>query len=140
MKSQPQFLTPIISEPWLRRYQVLPGRTHPEMQGLGHGGFLLTSTRVFDDENANSVTAKMRRGGAAAGKKRKAAEEVGATTTTVEGTERGGKKERRKGDELIADIGNEGLGEVEIPTTTTEEEELVGVAREETIMAVKEEL
>lgn len=52
------FLSPSIVEPWLRKYQVLPGRTHPEMQGMGHGGYLLISTRVFDDPSANSSVSR----------------------------------------------------------------------------------
>lgn len=69
MKQEPSFLTPSITEPFLRRYQVLPGRTHPEMQGMGHGGYLLTSTRVYDDPEANSYLL-----GARQKKKRKAEE------------------------------------------------------------------
>lgn len=77
LKSDPSFLSPTIIEPWLRQYQVLPGRTHPEMSGMGHGGYLLNCFRVFDDEEAISVTASGRRGpGFGKGKKRKAEEEA----------------------------------------------------------------
>lgn len=55
LRNDSSFLAPTITEPWLRKYQVLPGRAHPEMQGMGHGGFLLTATRVFDDGETNSV-------------------------------------------------------------------------------------
>lgn len=43
-------LNPTITEPWIRQYQVLPGRTHPEMNGIAHGGYLLHATRVIVDE------------------------------------------------------------------------------------------
>ncbi|CAH7666366.1 Gcd10p family-domain-containing protein [Phakopsora pachyrhizi] len=40
------FINVTISEPWLRKYQVLPGRTHPEMNGTHSGGFILTAIKV----------------------------------------------------------------------------------------------
>jgi tRNA (adenine-N(1)-)-methyltransferase non-catalytic subunit len=39
-----------ITEAVLRKYQVLPGRTHPEMQGIGPAGFLLHAIHVIDTE------------------------------------------------------------------------------------------
>lgn len=36
-----------ISETWLRRYQVLPDRTRPEMNISGFGGYLLSGTKVL---------------------------------------------------------------------------------------------
>ena len=50
----PDILNPTILEPWMRQYQVLPGRMHPEMNGIGHGGYILHATRVFDEPSANS--------------------------------------------------------------------------------------
>ena len=35
-----------LQEPWLREYQVLPGRSHPTMSMLGTGGFLLSGIAV----------------------------------------------------------------------------------------------
>ena len=35
-----------LSETWLRRYQVLPGRTRPDMNMSGSGGFILTGTKL----------------------------------------------------------------------------------------------
>lgn len=35
-----------LSESWLRRYQVLPDRTRPEMNMTGYGGYLLSGTKV----------------------------------------------------------------------------------------------
>lgn len=35
-----------LSETWLREYQVLPGRTRPNMNMNGSGGFILTGTKV----------------------------------------------------------------------------------------------
>ncbi|GAA5821415.1 hypothetical protein JCM11251_004612 [Rhodosporidiobolus azoricus] len=55
LRNNPAILTPTIHEPFLRQYQVLPGRTHPEMQGMAHGGFILSAIRVLVNEEANSV-------------------------------------------------------------------------------------
>lgn len=49
MIPMPSVLNATLVEPFLRQYQVLPGRTHPEMNGTDHGGFLLHATRVLDD-------------------------------------------------------------------------------------------
>ena len=35
-----------LSETWLREYQVLPERTHPEVNMSGGGGYLLRGTKV----------------------------------------------------------------------------------------------
>jgi tRNA (adenine-N(1)-)-methyltransferase non-catalytic subunit len=35
-----------ISETWMREYQVLPGRTHPNMHMTSASGFLLTGCKV----------------------------------------------------------------------------------------------
>ncbi|GAA5957545.1 hypothetical protein JCM21900_001631, partial [Sporobolomyces salmonicolor] len=56
LRTHPAILSPTIHEPFLRRYQVLPGRAHPEMQGMGSGGFLMTMTRVLENEGVNSVS------------------------------------------------------------------------------------
>lgn len=37
-----------LGEPWLREYQVLPGRTHPHMNTEGTGGFVLSGIKVQD--------------------------------------------------------------------------------------------
>ncbi|TDL28112.1 Gcd10p-domain-containing protein [Rickenella mellea] len=55
MRRMPQYLGPSVTESWLRRYQVLPGRTHPTMSTSGTGGFLLHAIKVYDDPNASSV-------------------------------------------------------------------------------------
>ncbi|KIM70278.1 hypothetical protein SCLCIDRAFT_101867 [Scleroderma citrinum Foug A] len=49
MRQIPIYLAPSITEGWLRRYQVLPGRTHPNMNTLGSGGFLLHAIKVYAD-------------------------------------------------------------------------------------------
>lgn len=62
---------------------MLPGRTHPEMQGMGHGGgFLLTGIRVVDEGGTNSV----RSGGKRNGKRKEEGE----------GDEREGKRRREE--------------------------------------------
>ncbi|KAN0100372.1 Gcd10p family domain containing protein [Tylopilus felleus] len=48
MRLIPSYLAPSITESWLRRYQVLPGRTHPTMNTSGSGGFLLHAIKVYD--------------------------------------------------------------------------------------------
>lgn len=47
LKDRPDFLGPTISEGFLRRYQVLPGRTHPTMNTSGTGGFILHTIKVY---------------------------------------------------------------------------------------------
>ena len=41
LRDRPGYLGPAVSEGFLRRYQVLPGRTHPMMNASGSGGFIL---------------------------------------------------------------------------------------------------
>ena len=47
MKQDQNYLSPNLSESWMRTYQVLPGRTHPMMTTSATGGYLLHSTRVY---------------------------------------------------------------------------------------------
>ncbi|TIB82590.1 Gcd10p-domain-containing protein [Wallemia mellicola] len=61
LRNSRNFLSPVVSESWLRQYQVLPGRTHPNMQMSATGGYLLHTLRVFDDPLAHSVKAVKRR-------------------------------------------------------------------------------
>lgn len=42
-----EYIAVTVGEPWLRRYQVLPGRTHPEMSTSATGGYLLHALRVL---------------------------------------------------------------------------------------------
>jgi tRNA (adenine-N(1)-)-methyltransferase non-catalytic subunit len=35
-----------LSDTWLRRYQILKGRTRPDMNMSGSGGFILTGTKI----------------------------------------------------------------------------------------------
>ncbi|KAF9567796.1 Gcd10p-domain-containing protein [Agrocybe pediades] len=46
MRSMPQYLCPSVTEAWTRRYQVLPGRTHPMMAMSGSGGFIMHATKM----------------------------------------------------------------------------------------------
>lgn len=85
LKQSPSFLSPSITEPWLRKYQVLPGRTHPEMNGMNHGGFLLSVIRVFDDESAKSVVVS--RGELRERKKRKLVEKAEGDEAKAEAEE-----------------------------------------------------
>ncbi|RPD57093.1 Gcd10p-domain-containing protein [Lentinus tigrinus ALCF2SS1-6] len=49
------YLGPTVTEGFLRRYQVLPGRTHPMMNASGSGGFILHVIKIYDDPTASSV-------------------------------------------------------------------------------------
>ncbi|KAK1406615.1 hypothetical protein QVD17_42079 [Tagetes erecta] len=42
-----------ITEPWLREYQVLPSRTHPHMQMSASGGYVLSGTKIYNDNQPN---------------------------------------------------------------------------------------
>lgn len=55
LRDNPQYLAPSVTESWLRRYQVLPGRTHPTMSTTGSGGYLLHAIKVYDDPAAMPV-------------------------------------------------------------------------------------
>lgn len=56
----PDLLAPQLTESWLRKSQVLPGRTHPEMSTWGTGGFLLTATRIIDQPVQAALTKRER--------------------------------------------------------------------------------
>ncbi|KAL4267922.1 tRNA (adenine(58)-N(1))-methyltransferase non-catalytic subunit TRM6 [Pleurotus pulmonarius] len=60
MRASAEYLSPALSEVWLRRYQILPGRTHPMMNMSGAGGFILHATKVYDDPSAVPVEAHRR--------------------------------------------------------------------------------
>ncbi|KAJ7459153.1 Gcd10p family-domain-containing protein [Mycena galericulata] len=47
LRALPEYLCPSVTEVWLRRYQVLPGRTHPTMNTSGSGGFILHAIKVY---------------------------------------------------------------------------------------------
>ncbi|KAI0046621.1 Gcd10p-domain-containing protein [Auriscalpium vulgare] len=46
LRLRPQYLAPSVSESFLRRYQVLPGRTHPTMTTTGSGGYIMHTIKV----------------------------------------------------------------------------------------------
>ncbi|KAF9343484.1 tRNA (adenine(58)-N(1))-methyltransferase non-catalytic subunit trm6 [Mortierella sp. AD094] len=60
MRKCPDLLAPQLTESWLRKSQVLPGRTHPEMSTWGSGGCLLTATRVLDQPVQAALTKRER--------------------------------------------------------------------------------
>jgi len=55
LRVEPQYLAPSVSESWFRRYQVLPGRTHPLMTTSGGGGYLLHAIKIYNDPSAEPV-------------------------------------------------------------------------------------
>ncbi|KAG1058055.1 hypothetical protein G6F43_000133 [Rhizopus delemar] len=48
MRRCPEFINADITESFLRQYQVLPGRMHPNMNTSAGGGYLLSAIRVID--------------------------------------------------------------------------------------------
>ena len=48
MRKSTEFLAVDITESNLRPYQVLPGRTHPEMTTSAGGGYLLSAIKIID--------------------------------------------------------------------------------------------
>ncbi|ORX52833.1 Gcd10p-domain-containing protein [Hesseltinella vesiculosa] len=50
MRQSADFIESNVTESFLRRYQVLPGRTHPEMTMSASGGYLLSGIKVIDCE------------------------------------------------------------------------------------------
>ncbi|KAF7337502.1 hypothetical protein MSAN_02223200 [Mycena sanguinolenta] len=60
LRALPGYLCPSVTEVWLRRYQILPGRTHPTMNTSGTGGFILHAIKVYNDESANAITSHRR--------------------------------------------------------------------------------
>ena len=44
-----------LSDTWMREYQVLPGRTHPNMNMSGNGGFILTGIKLCPKYGRNEL-------------------------------------------------------------------------------------
>jgi len=61
LRNIPEYLCPTITEAWLRRYQVLPGRTHPMMAMSGSGGFILHAIKIYDDPSAEFTPRERKR-------------------------------------------------------------------------------
>ena len=74
LRADDAFINVSLTEPWLRRYQVLPGRTHPEMMTSATAGFILHALRVWTHEEAlqikNKHEAELEAAAAAAANKR----------------------------------------------------------------------
>ncbi|GAC74192.1 tRNA(1-methyladenosine) methyltransferase, subunit GCD10 [Moesziomyces antarcticus T-34] len=58
LRSDEEFINISVTEPWLRKYQVLPGRTHPEMTTSSTAGFILHAIRVFGEAQAVQMRAQ----------------------------------------------------------------------------------
>ncbi|KAJ3535809.1 hypothetical protein NMY22_g6316 [Coprinellus aureogranulatus] len=58
LRSLPQYLCPSVTEGWLRRYQVLPGRTHPMMAMSGSGGFILHALKIIENPSQEDTFAE----------------------------------------------------------------------------------
>ncbi|GAA6064134.1 hypothetical protein JCM10212_005135 [Sporobolomyces blumeae] len=126
LRSNPLILHPTIHEPFLRRYQVLPGRTHPEMQGMSSGGFLLSATRVVDLGGTNSVNSGSSRrraqGTSTNGKEKDKADDKGRDDTQDRAKEQG---EKRSAD---GDARGEGLDQADEKRRKVETSEGTGQA------------
>lgn len=48
LRANHSFVNVSITEPWLRRYQVLPARTHPDMTTSASGGYILHAIRILE--------------------------------------------------------------------------------------------
>lgn len=55
LRGDEEFINISVTEPWLRRYQVLPGRTHPEMTTSSTAGYILHALRVFGEAEAKRM-------------------------------------------------------------------------------------
>ncbi|PWN51780.1 Gcd10p-domain-containing protein [Violaceomyces palustris] len=60
LRQSAEYINVSITEPWLRRYQVLPGRTHPEMTTSATAGYILHAIRVLTEEEALAMREKER--------------------------------------------------------------------------------
>ncbi|GAA5835051.1 hypothetical protein JCM9279_007183 [Rhodotorula babjevae] len=101
LRQHPAIIAPTIHEPFLRQYQVLPGRAHPEMQGMASGGYVLSMIRVWENDEANAVGVGRTRGKRKAGGRDGGAIGSGAKTPREDGDEAAGRK-RAKVDEEAA--------------------------------------
>ena len=55
LKRSGQWINITMSENFMRKYQVLPMRTHPYMNMFNNGGFVLTATRVLNEKAAETT-------------------------------------------------------------------------------------
>jgi len=55
MRGAGGYLGTNITEAWKRKYQALPGRTHPMMNMSGTGGYILHAFKIFDDPDAQAI-------------------------------------------------------------------------------------
>jgi len=79
MRKRSEWLHVEVVEPWARRYQVLPGRTHPEMNTSASAGYILSAIKVFDPETAQELADEHRKEQQAAAKRKEG-------TATAEGS------------------------------------------------------
>lgn len=82
-----------LVEPWIRRYQVLPRRTHPEMWASGTGGYLVHGVSL-PEGGASSCGGERAAAEAAAAGKAATAEANGADTAVSASAD---KAKRKKG-------------------------------------------
>ncbi|KIJ53784.1 hypothetical protein M422DRAFT_775764 [Sphaerobolus stellatus SS14] len=83
LRQRPQYLAPNLTEIWTRRYQVLPGRTHPLMNMSGSAGYLLHAIKIYDNPKAIAVENERKVARLAKRRRNMMAEGVTTTTTTT---------------------------------------------------------
>lgn len=93
-----------LSDTWMREYQVLPGRTHPNMNMSQNGGFLLAGIKLcpvsghneIDEDLLKELRAKLggRRGRSSKSSKRKPGDQVGGRGSSPKNTGRNPKRTR----------------------------------------------
>jgi tRNA (adenine58-N1)-methyltransferase non-catalytic subunit len=77
-----------LSDTWMREYQVLEGRTHPNMSMSQSGGFILTGIKLDPRTGQNELDETLlkeireERGGRRGRKKKKGVDDPSTTTTT----------------------------------------------------------
>ncbi|KAF7792269.1 hypothetical protein EIP86_003305 [Pleurotus ostreatoroseus] len=103
LRDLPGYLGPSLTEGFLRKYQVLPGRTHPMMNMSGSGGFLLHVIKVYDDPTATSVVAHRLKN-----KKARVEAETTASKSATPDVANGPKSENAMKDDTPSALSNEG--------------------------------
>ncbi|PKI82831.1 Trm6p [Malassezia vespertilionis] len=50
LRAEHTYVNVLVTEPWLRRYQVLPARTHPDMTTSANAGYILHAIRILSPD------------------------------------------------------------------------------------------
>ena len=102
LRADEEFINISVTEPWLRKYQVLPGRTHPEMTTSSTAGFVLHALRVFGEVQALKMRDEYLKA-----LKEETKEEGAGETRAGEGALEEGEGNKRTQEQVIADAEDE---------------------------------